>query len=85
MRVHVVYDDQGTILAAAEVPVEGQDEDQMPPEADEYAASFDVPLPERGEAAAEFDVPTEFAEQGLMELMAHLQVDVQEHRLVERR
>jgi hypothetical protein len=74
MRLHVVYDDQGTILAAAQVG--------------EGDAKFDVPLAEPGEHAAEIDVPAEFAERGrrgLHELVPHLQVNVKEKRLVERR
>jgi hypothetical protein len=39
MRLHVVYDDEGTILAASQVP----SGDQVLPEAGEHAAEFDVP------------------------------------------
>jgi hypothetical protein len=39
MRLHVVYDDEGTILAASQVP----SGDQVLPEAGEHTAEFDVP------------------------------------------
>jgi hypothetical protein len=72
VRLHVVYDDEGTILAAAaEVPLEDQIEDQM--------------RPEEGEHDVGFDVPTEFAEEELLKLLPRLRVDIKENRLVERR
>jgi hypothetical protein len=85
MRLYVVYDDQGTILAAVEVPAEYQTEGRIRPEYGEYPVGFDVPLAEAGEHAAAFDVPAEFAGQHVLEVVRRVQVDVNENRLVERR
>jgi hypothetical protein len=84
MRLYVVYDDQGTIFAATQVPAEHQTR----PGPGEYGAEtrlsgFDVPLPKPDEHAGEFDVPGgEYNDRDLPELMSRLQVDIKANRLV---
>jgi hypothetical protein len=94
MRLYVVYDDRGTILAAAKVPAEvrgsleaGEPGPQFDMPLSERAPSgpqFDMPLPELGEHASAFEVPAEFAERDLNELVPQLHVNVREKRLVEK-
>jgi hypothetical protein len=82
LQLHVVYDDEGNILAASQVPVEDLIRSAEP--GSSLLAGVDVPQPEPGEHAAKLDVPEEFAVQDPLEVVRRLRVDVNENRLVER-
>jgi hypothetical protein len=64
MRIHVVYDGDGNIIATAEI-ASGPDEPSL------------TPLPSPGQAAAEFDVPGDYEEMTPLERHNSLKVDVQ--------
>ena len=81
----MVYDDQGTILAAVRVPAKHQTRPEFGEHGPETGLrGFDVPLPKPGEHAGEFDAPAEFSDWDLPKLM-RLQVDIESNRLAWRR
>ena len=74
MKLHVLYDRAGRILAAVhlDAPVEpGQ------PRIGELR-----PVPRRGETAADFNVPPEYASRDFVEVCAALRVDPKRRVLV---
>jgi hypothetical protein len=70
MRLRVVYDNEGTILAAAAV---GDDGDLPVPQEGERTDEYDVPVEEGGELSEE-----------LGEVVKGLQVDVRANQLTQR-
>jgi len=70
MKLYVAHNEQGVIVAAAEVGRKG---------------TGDQPVAKPGISVAEFDVPNEFADKKLSEYLHSLQVDVGARKLVAKR
>ncbi|WP_331765871.1 hypothetical protein [Embleya sp. NBC_00896] len=78
MRLHIVHDEDGRILAAA--PVETEDYRGVVPQ-----QVFPRPLPVSPEhTAVELEVPHEYREGSLLDICGKLSVDPQRKKLVAR-
>lgn len=91
MKLYAVYDTQGNILAAVQLPegvhISIQPDDPIPqflsplPKPGDPGPQIDIPLPEPGEHVGVFDVPAEFLERNLLELLPRLRVDLKDNAI----
>ena len=91
MKLYAVYDSEGNIHAAVQVPedvhIRMQPDDPIPqflsplPKPEDPGPQIDIPLPQAGEHAAVFDVPAEFSERNPVEFLPRLRVDLKDNTI----
>ena len=73
MKLHILYDRTGRILAAVQLPAER-------PHGEEVGELR--PVPRKGQMSGDFEVPREYAERGFVEACRALCIDPKARKLI---